>query len=115
VKQADLVLEKELGRPLQKGEIAHHKNENKSDDSPDNLEAMLHGQHTREHHPSKPFRPKNPDAPTNRRYNWPTAVELLRWADTNTVREIASMVGCSFGMVGKKLRDLRKKQQNLGV
>lgn len=49
VKRADLVLEEKLGRPLQPGEIAHHKNRNRSDDNPLNLEVKQRGPHQREH------------------------------------------------------------------
>ena len=50
VKRANLVLEAKLGRRLKKGEIAHHKNENKEDDASDNLELMTLPAHTRLHH-----------------------------------------------------------------
>jgi hypothetical protein len=50
VKVADLVLEKKLGRRLEKNEIAHHKNEIKTDDSPENLEVMDSYMHTLMHH-----------------------------------------------------------------
>jgi hypothetical protein len=48
-KRADVVLEEKLGRALARNEIAHHKNEVKSDDSPDNLEAKDAVVHSREH------------------------------------------------------------------
>ena len=48
-KRSDLVLEEKLGRLLLPNEIAHHKNEIKTDDSPDNLEVKDNHQHTQEH------------------------------------------------------------------
>lgn len=45
VKIADLVLEIKLGRRLKKNEIAHHINKNKTDDSPENLQLQIVGQH----------------------------------------------------------------------
>ena len=50
VKRADLVLEAKLGRPLIRGEIAHHRNEDKEDDAPDNRALMRLPEHTRLHH-----------------------------------------------------------------
>jgi len=48
-KNADLVLERKIGRPLAINELAHHKNEIKSDDSPENLELMTVVQHRAYH------------------------------------------------------------------
>lgn len=48
-KRANLVLEKKLGRRLLPGEIAHHINEDRSDDSPDNLEVKSFTTHQAEH------------------------------------------------------------------
>ena len=45
VKRAVLVAEKKYGRMLQKGELVHHKNKIKNDDSPDNLEIIRKGYH----------------------------------------------------------------------
>jgi len=45
VKRADLLLETKLGRPLQVGEIAHHLNGIRDDDSPDNLELRTKSSH----------------------------------------------------------------------
>lgn len=43
------VAEKKLGRPLEKGEIVHHKDGDKLNNSPDNLEVMTQSDHVREH------------------------------------------------------------------
>jgi hypothetical protein len=48
VKLADLVLEW-TGRPLKPNEIAHHKDEDKTNDNPINLEPIDRGNHQRLH------------------------------------------------------------------
>jgi hypothetical protein len=48
-KRADLVLEEKLGRLLVQEEVAHHINGDRSDDSPDNLEAINAKQHQADH------------------------------------------------------------------
>lgn len=45
VKVADLVLESKLGRKLLPNEVAHHINENKIDDRPENLNVMDFAEH----------------------------------------------------------------------
>ena len=49
VKRADLVAEQMLGRPLQPLEVVHHRNHNKLDDTPENLQVMTHADHSRLH------------------------------------------------------------------
>ena len=44
-----LVAEEKIGRQLRITEIVHHKNENKGDNSPDNLEVVMRGEHSRGH------------------------------------------------------------------
>ena len=43
-------MEEILGRPLRKGEIVHHKDGNKLNNHPDNLELMAQSEHIRRHH-----------------------------------------------------------------
>jgi hypothetical protein len=45
------VAESMLGRPLQSGEIVHHKNENKHDNRPENLEVITQSEHIKIHLP----------------------------------------------------------------
>ena len=44
-----IVAENKIGRPLKVGEIVHHKNGNKKDNRPENLEVMLGTDHNRMH------------------------------------------------------------------
>ena len=44
-----LVLENKLGRFLKNNEVAHHVNENKLDNSPENIELMSFSEHSRLH------------------------------------------------------------------
>lgn len=50
--RARLMLECALGRSLAADEVAHHVNEDKTDDRPENLEALLRAEHTRHHRPT---------------------------------------------------------------
>lgn len=47
--QHRVVAEEMLGRPLAKGEIVHHKDGNKKNNSPENLVVMTQSEHMREH------------------------------------------------------------------
>ena len=53
VLRAIVNLEKKIGRKLKKSERPHHINENKTDDSPKNLEVQTRLQHIRTHHAGK--------------------------------------------------------------
>lgn len=44
-----VVLENKLGRLLQPGEISHHIDEDKTNDSPDNLEVKTRAKHQEDH------------------------------------------------------------------
>jgi hypothetical protein len=49
VKRADLVAEIALGRSLLPSEIVHHKNHDKIDDRPENLQVLTKQEHSRLH------------------------------------------------------------------
>lgn len=44
-----VILEKKIGRRLRRNEVGHHKDENKQNNDPDNLEAMTRREHTQLH------------------------------------------------------------------
>ncbi len=54
IKRATLVLEKKLGRFLLPREEAHHIDEDKQNDDPDNLECKTHAAHARYHGSRRP-------------------------------------------------------------
>lgn len=49
VRRSRAVLASALGRPLSPGEHAHHKDENRHNDSPDNIELLSAAEHNRHH------------------------------------------------------------------
>lgn len=51
VREHRLVMEKKIGRYLTSGEIVHHKDENKLNNNPDNLEVMSKAEHCKHHKP----------------------------------------------------------------
>jgi hypothetical protein len=122
VKRADIVLEKKIGRRLRKGEIAHHIDQNKENDSPRNLELKSNLAHTRQHIYERaeaarrlnPPKPKQPDHKSNRRYLWPAAEILLGMRQTLSLRALAQKIGCSHKVVDRRLKriaDSRRASQ----
>ena len=44
-----LVAEDKLGRPLRADEVVHHRNEDRVDNRPENIEVMTRSQHAKQH------------------------------------------------------------------
>ena len=101
VKRADVVLEKKLRRELADDEIAHHVNEDKSDDSPGNLEPKTLADHTRLHHPKKEKARRSGSA---KRCAWPDDDRLRDMRSRMSLRAIAAVVGCSWHNVWKRMK-----------
>jgi HNH endonuclease len=49
VKRANLVVKERIGRSIRPNEVVHHRNGNKQDDRPANLQVMTKGEHQRLH------------------------------------------------------------------
>lgn len=103
VKRATLVLESSLGRFLEQGELAHHLDEDKTNDEISNLQLMTVGEHTRLHHKRKPCAIGGP----LRRVVWPSDEELLRQAQIYSVRKLGQLLGVSGSAVWQRLRKLK--------
>lgn len=106
VKRATVVLEKTLGRFLEPDEVAHHKDKNKENDSPDNLACMTIVAHNQHHAGERPRRAevRQPSHPNNRRYIWPSDVALVEMWSKMSLREIAAVIGCSHKSVERRLK-----------
>lgn len=107
VKRADVVMEEVLGRPLERDEIVHHGPGGKEDDSPENLSVMKVGEHSKLHADlrgrSAP-RVRKPDAPSNRRYSWPSNDRLLELREVMSLRELSQMIGCGHKSVDRRIQ-----------
>lgn len=101
VKRADVVLESKIGRPLKKHEIAHHKDRNKANDAPENLELTTVSDHARLHHPPKP--PKEP----KKQIPWPSDEELRSRVEASSTRIVARQLGCSHVAVFRRIRKIK--------
>jgi len=113
IKRANLVAEKTLGRYLLPGEIVHHKDQNKENDSPENLEVVQNGKHTLIHHPKTRIIIYKPDHPCNRRYVWPKDEALLEMHARMSLRVLAKKIGCSHKTVDRRIKRIQKKQETI--
>lgn len=55
IDQHRAIMEEKLGRKLRPGELVHHKDENKKNNDPDNLEVMSHQAHSALHNQKYPL------------------------------------------------------------
>ena len=108
VKRADLVLESVIGRPLVRGEEAHHKNHVRNDDSPDNLELHTKESHCELHASEK--RSMNVPRPPPKRVAWPSMEELGARVAAGSLRTVAKELGCSHIAVYIKLFPEKQKR-----
>lgn len=81
--------EKANGLPFPEGKEPHHRNENKMDDRPENIEPLTHEEHTSLH----------------RRLAIEVAEVRRLYANGLTVRTIADKLGVSIGTVHGRLHD----------
>jgi hypothetical protein len=122
VKRANLIAEQTLGRVLSVDEIVHHKNRDRSDDSPENLQVVaLISDHARIHNPKQPKLEKRrytsrtdselvASQPCMRRYTWPTDEDLLEMRAVLSLRQLAKIIGCSFKAVDQHITQCCQKR-----
>lgn len=107
VKRAVLVLEAALGRPIERHEVVHHINENKTDDRPENLQAMpSKSAHTKHHGVLRRLnadplvrRKISGDSHWNARLTSAQVVEIKRLIGTATLESIGAQFGVSGSTV----------------
>lgn len=107
VKRATVVMEEVLGRFLGSDEVVHHKDKNRENDAPENLECMTISEHHRHHMMERPRKPppeRQPGHPSNRRYNWPSDADLADMWSRMSLRKIAAVVGCGHKAVENRLK-----------
>lgn len=126
-KRADLVLEQKLGRLLSRDEIAHHKNRVRSDDSPENLEALTRSEHGRLHS-KDPVVPRSipvehikrqPKTPVPKRTNMKLTAEAERgivslYAEGLGMAAVAARLGISIGSVHRALKEAGIQSRPVG-
>jgi hypothetical protein len=116
VKRADLVAEQMIGRPLRDDEVVHHKNHDRLDDSPHNLQVLTESEHMALHarerkaaaqkkpKPEKAHKPAKAIKPAIRTINWPSNEDLIRMVSSSTYRAVAKEIGCSHVAVYKRVK-----------
>jgi len=105
VKRATLVAEAKIGRALYRDEEVHHRDKNRENDNPDNLEVLTKMAHANLHAAERrmPPRARQPEHPSNRRVRWPPDAVLTEMRQRMTLQAIADTVGCSNQAVHRRI------------
>jgi hypothetical protein len=93
VREHVLVMTQILGRPLVPGEVVHHKNHDRADNRPENLELTTRDEHNLDHHIDR-----NPNLA---RFDLAAALET--YSRGGTLQEIAGQQGVSVKAVKSRL------------